>query len=454
MHSDAGLPSEDTLDVVDFADLEIEKEIGKGSFGVVHKATYFGAEVAVKQFKNPENGDNNNEFDKYLRREIFVHKNMRHPNIVQFVGYAKHQGTTWLVTEYVPGGNLHVLLKDPENDVPWNVRLKLARDIAYAMAFLHSKKILYRDLKAKNAVVETTADGYKGLLCDFGFARSVKEINRKEKALTICGTDNFMAPEVILGIPYDEKADVYSFGVLLLEFITRKKIRTVLQRRPQDGFDFDKNDVVKHFPGDCLVQFAQLFFSCCEYRPQLRPSFKDILVTLSSIINSYDGQQTITETPVALREATMNRNGFHAPTLTHSSSQNKFVELQHVLGVQIDSILQYVNVLSNETNKIKTEQDVLKVKHQCKAVVDIKEHLNALASGTTGIDFPPHPTFSTTNPGLSRVSLLKQNMLISLLEISTNLKYLKELVKDGREYSNMVTIGKTIREIKRMLVSI
>jgi hypothetical protein len=51
MHSDAGLPAEDTLDLVEFADLEIEKEIGRGSFGVVHKATYFGAEVAVKQFK-------------------------------------------------------------------------------------------------------------------------------------------------------------------------------------------------------------------------------------------------------------------------------------------------------------------------------------------------------------------------------------------------------------------
>lgn len=51
MHSDAGLPSQEALDLIDFADLEIEKEIGRGSFGVVHKAMYFGAEVAVKQFR-------------------------------------------------------------------------------------------------------------------------------------------------------------------------------------------------------------------------------------------------------------------------------------------------------------------------------------------------------------------------------------------------------------------
>jgi hypothetical protein len=89
MLADSGLPAQEALDMIEFGDLQIEKEIGKGSFGVVHKATYFGADVAVKQFRysfsftylysllhsnrNPSTGDNT-EFDKYLKREIFVHK--------------------------------------------------------------------------------------------------------------------------------------------------------------------------------------------------------------------------------------------------------------------------------------------------------------------------------------------------------------------------------------------
>lgn len=63
---------------------------------------------------------------------------MRHPNVVPFVGFAKHQGTIWLVTRYVNGGNLRVFLKDQSNEVPWDVRLKLAREIAYASMYLFS----------------------------------------------------------------------------------------------------------------------------------------------------------------------------------------------------------------------------------------------------------------------------------------------------------------------------
>lgn len=92
--------------------------------------------------------------------------------------------------EFASNGNLRQLLKDHSTELPWSQRVRLALDAGRAMAYLHSKKVIHRDLKSKNFLL------HNGVckLCDFGLARVARDFNAT--AMTIVGTEDWMAPEV------------------------------------------------------------------------------------------------------------------------------------------------------------------------------------------------------------------------------------------------------------------
>lgn len=76
---------------------------------------------------------------------------------------------------------------------------------------------------------------------------------------------------------YDEKVDVFSFGIVLCEIITRRKVTTDLQRAPQDAFCLDPEKFTPLVPEDCPPAFLRLALSCCEYESEKRPTFIDII---------------------------------------------------------------------------------------------------------------------------------------------------------------------------------
>lgn len=92
-----------------------------------------------------------------------------------------------------------------------------------------------------------------------------------------------MAPEVILGMQYNQKADVFSYGIVLCEIITRKKISLELQRSPADAFGMDVAKFKELIPSDCPLEFATLAMECCAYDPNDRPPFTDIVRKLKEI---------------------------------------------------------------------------------------------------------------------------------------------------------------------------
>jgi len=199
---------------VDFNDLYDLEEIGGGNFGKVYKAKLNHLDVAIKQLY-----DIDDEFMfKYIEREMALLKEMRHPNIVKFLGLCKSdEGDIFIVTEFVPGGDLRHILKDKNFPLPWKLRISIAMDLAKALQYLHSQGIIHRDVKSNNLLVE---EDWTIKVCDFGFAR---DIDKSTESMTLCGTDEWMAPEVALGEKYDAKADVFSFGMVIVELITRKK---------------------------------------------------------------------------------------------------------------------------------------------------------------------------------------------------------------------------------------
>jgi len=262
---------------IDFKDLENVKQIGGGNFGQVSKGTYFGTEVAIKQLLDVDDKD----MHKYIEREMATLRDMRHPNVVQFMGLSRNGTEVFIITEYISGGDLRKLLKDEAKDLSWLLRARLATDCAYAMTFLHSKGLIHRDLKSNNLLV---TENWKVKVCDFGFSRRVN----KGELMTLCGTDEWMAPEVMCGDRYDEKADVFSFGMVLTELVTRKKPPL---RKPATGFRFEVGPFQTSAPPDCPKGFIELSIHCSEQLPESRPHFKDVLPRLKSLVAELEAKE-------------------------------------------------------------------------------------------------------------------------------------------------------------------
>ena len=141
---------------------------------------------------------------------------IRHPNIVLFLGACTKAPNLCIVLEYCSRGSLWSLLHDAQIKMSWEYRKKFALVIAKGVYYLHTNQrpILHRDLKSLNVLLDHALNCK---LADFGWTRVIdKEMTSK------IGTYQWMAPEVIRGYKYSEKADVFSFGIILWELATRK----------------------------------------------------------------------------------------------------------------------------------------------------------------------------------------------------------------------------------------
>ncbi|KAL7985148.1 hypothetical protein Chor_003718, partial [Crotalus horridus] len=182
--------------------------------------------------------------------------------------------------QYINCGNLEQLL-DSNQHLSWTVRVKLALDIALGLSYLHYKGIFHRDLTSKNCLIKNDENGYSAIVGDFGLAEKIPDYSEK---LPVVGSPYWMAPEVLRDEPYNEKADVFSYGIILCEIIARIQADPdYLPRTENFGLDYD---AFQHMVGDCPPNFLQLAFNCCNMDPKLRPSFTDIVKTLEEILSN------------------------------------------------------------------------------------------------------------------------------------------------------------------------
>jgi small GTP-binding protein len=137
--------------VLQWSDLQIEKQIGQGGFGKVYRAQYKGEIVAVKQVE--VDAEMKTEAFREFRREVALSSELKHDCIVAMKGVCL---APWsLVMEFMPYGDLYSFLQDPQNEINWKMRMTMAFNIASAIRFLHSfqPKIIHRDLKSPNCLV-------------------------------------------------------------------------------------------------------------------------------------------------------------------------------------------------------------------------------------------------------------------------------------------------------------
>ncbi|XP_009615723.1 putative receptor-like protein kinase At2g42960 [Nicotiana tabacum] len=195
-----------------------ENVLGEGGYGVVYKGRLInGTEVAVKKLLN-----NLGQAEKEFRVEVEAIGHVRHKNLVRLLGYCIEGVHRMLVYEYVNNGNLEQWLHGAMRQygtLTWEARMKVLLGTAKALAYLHEAiepKVVHRDIKSSNILID---DEFNAKVSDFGLA---KLLDSGESHITtrVMGTFGYVAPEYANTGMLNEKSDIYSFGVLVLEAVT------------------------------------------------------------------------------------------------------------------------------------------------------------------------------------------------------------------------------------------
>ncbi|XP_073109296.1 serine/threonine-protein kinase STY46 [Elaeis guineensis] len=276
--------------------IEFNEKIGQGTTADIYRATWRGLDVAVKciyptYFQLNESGE---EFFAY---ELDTLSRQRHPYVLRLMGACLLPPENgWVVTELLSGKTLTEWLhghkeRQRERSIPLpplKERLKKALEVAQAVQYLHEQKpmVIHRDLKPSNVLLD---DCSHVRVADFGHARFLPE---GEAALTgEIGTYVYMAPEIIRCEPYNEKCDVYSFGIILNELITGQHPYIETSFKPRKiALEVGEGRLRPALPDDDGQYKELIDLICCSWSEDAstRPSFAIIASTLRKIQEKFN----------------------------------------------------------------------------------------------------------------------------------------------------------------------
>ena len=203
--------------------------LGTGSYGAVCKAKCDQLICAAKllypvlfQMQAPDPGKEHRRPFRRFEEECRFLSHVNHPNIVQYLGTYRDPETNApvLLMELMDESLTHFLESSP-GDIPYHIQVNLSQDIAQALAFLHTNGIIHRDLSSNNVLLIA---GVRAKVTDFGMSKFTDLNATRLATMTQCpGTPAFMSPEALDEPPvYTEKLDNFSFGVLLVQVVTRQ----------------------------------------------------------------------------------------------------------------------------------------------------------------------------------------------------------------------------------------
>ena len=197
--------------------------IGRGGMAEVYKSIHptLGEPVAIKIL--PAHLAADPDFQKRFSREAETVSKLQHPNIVRVFDYGEQQGTHYIVMEYLAGKDLSTLLKD-SGKLTLSQALPIIRQIASALDYAHTQGLIHRDIKPSNIMLDMTAtpsNQPRAVLTDFGIVKIINAPTAVTGTGGFLGTLDYIAPEQIQAFAnIDNKADIYSFGVMVYEILT------------------------------------------------------------------------------------------------------------------------------------------------------------------------------------------------------------------------------------------
>ncbi|MCD9644434.1 hypothetical protein HAX54_032643 [Datura stramonium] len=289
---------------IDPSKLIIKTVLARGTFGTVHRGVYDGQDVAVKLLDWGEEGHRTEAEIASLRaaftQEVSVWHKLDHPNVTKFIGATMgasglniqtengHIGMPsnicCVVVEYLPGGALKsYLIKNRRKKLAFKVVVQMALDLARGLSYLHTQKIVHRDVKTENMLLDKTRTVK---IADFGVARV--EASNPNDMTGETGTLGYMAPEVLNGNPYNRKCDVYSFGICLWE------IYCCDMPYPDLSFSEVTSAVVRQnlrpeIPRCCPSSLSNVMKRCWDANPDKRPEMDEVVSMLEAIDTSKGG---------------------------------------------------------------------------------------------------------------------------------------------------------------------
>ncbi|KAJ9177770.1 hypothetical protein P3X46_012947 [Hevea brasiliensis] len=291
-----GLTEELKLRLFSYNELKVatngfKEELGKGSFGAVYKGTLYRGKklVAVKRLeKLLEEGER--EFQAEMRAIGRTH----HKNLVRLLGYCAVDSKRLLVYEYMGNGSLANLLFKSSGRPDWNERIRIAIDVAKGILYLHEEcetPIIHCDIKPQNILMD---DFWTAKIADFGLAKLL--MPDQTRTFTILrGTRGYVAPEWHKNTPISVKADVYSYGIVLLEIVCCRRNMELNTSKPEEiilstwvhqcfvAGELQKLVIGEEADKKSLEKMVMVALWCIQDEPALRPSMKSVVMMLEGI---------------------------------------------------------------------------------------------------------------------------------------------------------------------------
>ncbi|XP_022849849.1 wall-associated receptor kinase-like 8 [Olea europaea var. sylvestris] len=279
--------------------------LGQGGQGTVYKGMlHDGKIIAIKKSKLV----NTNQVEQFIN-EVVMLSQVIHRNVVKLLGCCLETEVPLLVYEFICNGTLFDHIHDKSSDFPlsWNMRLKIAIEVAEALAYLHSATsfpIYHRDIKSTNILLD---EKYVAKVSDFGTSRLIA-MDHTHVTTQVKGTFGYVDPEYFQSNQFTEKSDVYSYGVVLVELLTGQRPTSLATQEEKslatrfllcmDAENLETivdAQVLEQSKREELFAVAKLAQRCLNLNGKKRPTMKEIAMELE-IVRMSQTHSTISET--------------------------------------------------------------------------------------------------------------------------------------------------------------
>lgn len=333
-----------------FGRLEIleNEQLGSGAYGCICRARA-GQLLCAAKILHHVMLQSNPAADRVMQRfhlECQILKELRHPNIVQYIASAFHPttGAPVLFMELLDCSLTHFLEEQLTGPLSYHLLIGFSSDIAIAVDYLHHNGILHRDLSSNNVLL---LGGVRAKVSDFGVANLLRNLIRSSHLTMVPGAAVYMPPEALASpAVYTNKLDIFSIGVLFIQMMTRRfpdpidAFRVIRQPDNEDEDDMPKimvvseverrrNDIKRIDPNHPLLPIA---IQCLKNKDVLRPAASDLCVQLCELKSSprYEESRQRAQMPVHTQLQQEEQNGADEPS--NKEEEVRGDALEEVLG--------------------------------------------------------------------------------------------------------------------------